>query len=84
MTATAQKTAEWYTQMLMPLENTIKLTIINRLSASLLENEENKKTEMSFFDGLNNSWNDGISPEAEAAAIRSARTQGVTRVLEDF
>lgn len=43
-----------------------------------------EKSDMSFFDGLNGSWNDGISPEDEAAAIRAARTQGTPRVLEDF
>ena len=119
MTVNAEKTADWYAQMLMPLEKTIKLAIINRLSASLLENDEQSPTptqsvgvwcshkvlqsdyippvspqrggvcnppleskkEMNFFDGLNNSWDDGTSPEEETASIRSARTQGKTKVL---
>ena len=83
MNATAQKTAAWYTRMLMPLERNIKLTIISRLSASLVENEASK-TDSGFFDGLTGAWDDGVSPEDEAASIRSARTQGATRVLEDF
>ena len=39
MTAAAQKTADLYTRMLLPLERTVKLTLINRLSASLLQDE---------------------------------------------
>ena len=40
MNAMAQQTADWYAQMLMPLENSIKISIINRLSASILENSD--------------------------------------------
>ena len=39
MNALAQKTAEYYAQLLAPLGNDVKLSIINSLSASLLENE---------------------------------------------
>ncbi len=84
MNAIAKQTANWYAQMLMPLEKSIKISIINRLSASILEEEESSKTGMSFFDGLNNSWCDNISPEEETSSIRSSRTQGKTRLLEEF
>lgn len=84
MSTATKKMADWYTQMLLPLENSIKLTIINRLSASILENIETKKYDMSFFDGLNNSWDNGVSPEVEMTSIHNARTQGVTRHIEDF
>ncbi len=84
MNAMAQQTADWYAQMLMPLENSIKISIINRLSASILENSDSTKTNMSFFDGLNNSWCDNVSPEEETAFIRASRTQGKTRILEEF
>lgn len=39
MNALAQKTAEYYAQLLAPLGNDVKLSIINSLSASLLKNE---------------------------------------------
>lgn len=84
MNAMAKQTANWYAQMLMPLENSIKISIINRLSASILEKENPTKNTMAFFDGLNNSWCDNISPEEETASIRASRTQGKTRVLEEF
>ncbi|MBR4372923.1 MAG: hypothetical protein IKO57_08260 [Treponema sp.] len=84
MNAIAQQTANWYVQMLMPLENSIKITIINKLSASILEKDDSAKEDMSFFNDLNNSWCDDISPEEEADSIRASRTQGKTRILEEF
>ena len=38
----------------------------------------------SFFDGLSDAWDDGVSPEEETARIRDARASGITRMLEDF
>lgn len=84
MNALAAQRADWYAQMLMPLGNSIKITIINKLSASMLENTGSNKKDLSFFDGLNNSWSDDISPEEETASIRNARMSGKTRVLEEF
>lgn len=69
MNAMAQQTTNWYAQMLMPLENSVKISIINRLSASILEKDDSEKTTMSFFDGLNNSWCNNVSPEEETASI---------------
>ena len=84
MNAMASKTANWYAQMLMPLENSIKITLINKLSASILEDSADNKKNLSFFDGLNNSWCDDISPEEETSSIRNSRMSGKTRILEDF
>ncbi len=84
MNAITRETANWYAQMLMPLENSIKITLINKLSASILEKSKQTKKNMSFFDGLSNSWCDDISPEEETAAIRAAMVQGNSRILEDF
>ena len=84
MNTLAAQTADWYAQMLMPLENSIKITIINKLSASMMENTDSNKKNLSFFDGLNNSWCDNISPEEETDSIRKARISGKTRILEDF
>ena len=84
MNAVAEKTADWYAQMLLPLESSIKLTLINKLSASLLDEQEPEKIGISFFDGLTNAWDDGISPEAESESIRAAHTQGKTRRLESL
>lgn len=84
MNAVATQTADWYAQMLIPLDNSIKITIINKLSASMMENAESNKKNMSFFDGLNNSWCDNISPDEETASIRNARLSGKTRILEEF
>lgn len=84
MNSLAARTADWYAQMLMPLENSIKITIINKLSASMMENTKSNKKNLSFFDELNNSWCDTISPEEETASIRNARMSGKTRILEEF
>ncbi len=50
MTGNAQRTAEHYMQLLSPLGNDIKLSIINSLSATLLksETERNSKPFRSF------------------------------------
>ncbi len=76
--------ADLYAQMLMPLENNIKISIINKLSASILEKENSAKTNMSFFDELNNSWCDNVSPEEECDSIRNSRVSDKTRILEEF
>jgi hypothetical protein len=84
MNAAVAQTANWYAQMLMPLEDSVKITIINKLSASMLDDKVSSKTDLSFFDGLNNSWCDDISPEEESASIRNSRVSGKTRILEEF
>ena len=61
-----------------------KLSIISRLSASLLKKTTTKKYDMSFFSPLTNAWDDGTPAEEEVQLIRNARTSGTTRVLADF
>ena len=76
--------ADWYMGMLAPLRKEVKLDIISRLSESLTKKVERRKTDMSFFDGLNNSWDDGTPVEEEIRHIHEARTSGVTRDLIEF
>lgn len=52
---TSINSADWYFNMLAPLNKEVKLDIISRLSASLTKKVKRKKTDMSFFDGLTNS-----------------------------
>ena len=65
---------DWLMRILSTQSNEVKLDIINRLSASMMRN---KPIDMSFFDGLTNAWDDGISPNEEIQKIRNARTSGV-------
>ena len=73
----------WYLRILLPLNSDMKLAIINRLSASMLTKKKKKKNR-DFFDGLNNSWCDGVSADDEIAMLREARTFYNTRVIEEF
>ena len=69
---------DWLMRILSTQSNEVKLDIINRLSASMMRNNKRKKPiDMSFFDGLTNAWDDGISPDEEIQKIRNARTSGV-------
>ncbi len=62
---TTANNADWYYSMLAPLNKEVKLDIISRLSTSLTQKTKRKKTDMSFFDGLNNSWDDETPVEEE-------------------
>ena len=64
---------DWYYSLLAPLSKEVKLDIISRLSASLTRKSAAKKADMSFFDGLNNSWDDGTPVEEEIQHIHEAR-----------
>lgn len=76
---------DWLMRILSTQSNEVKLDIINRLSASMMRNNKRKKPiDMSFFDGLTNAWDDGISPDEEIQKIRNARTSGLTRIIDDF
>ena len=81
---TSINSADWYFNMLAPLNKEVKLDIISRLSASLTKKVKRKKTDMSFFDGLTNSWDDGTPLEEEIKRIHKARTSGLTRNLAEF
>ena len=84
MRTTTINNADWYFKMLAPLNREVKLDIISRLSASLTKKVGRKKTDMTFFDGLNNSWDDGTPVKEETRLIHEARTSGLTRNLVDF
>lgn len=82
MTAIALKNLEWYTSMLEPLDNEMKISIINRLSHSMLEKNSDTISDFSDFSGA---WeNDDLSPEEEADMIREARTSGVSHKVMDW
>ena len=81
---TSVNSADWYFSMLAPLNREVKLDIISRLSASLTKKVKRKKADMSFFDGLNNSWDDGTPAEEEIKLIHEARNSGLTRNLAEF
>ncbi len=84
MDVMAYNTVDWYMRMLAHQMKDVKLDLISRLSASMIDDDKNQKNDMTFFDGLTNAWNDGISPEEEMRIIRASRMQGKTRKIEDF
>lgn len=84
MTAIAIDKTNWFMKMLAPLSRDIKLSIISRLSASLIEERKRHRAKDSFFDGLTGAWIDDVSPEAETERIRSSRVSGVTRNIQTF
>lgn len=71
-------------RMLSPMSSEMKLNIINLLSASMMKKEKRKKVDMSFFNGLSNAWDNGVSTEEEMQAIRNARTSGTTRTIDEL
>lgn len=75
--------SNWIMRLLSPLSDEAKLSIINRLSASLLAKGK-KKDEEGFFVGISGAWEDGVSVEDATAAIRESRNSGETRFLDDF
>lgn len=82
MTAIALKNLEWYTSMLEPLDNEMKISIINRLSHSMLVKNGDI---VSDFSDFSDAWkNDDLSPDEEAAMIRKARTSGVSHTVIDW
>ena len=82
MTAIALKNLEWYTSMLEPLDNEMKISIINRLSHSMLVKENET---ISDFSDFSDAWkNDSLSPDEEAEMIRDARTSGITHKVIDW
>jgi hypothetical protein len=84
MNAMAYNTVDWYMRMLAHQIKEVKLDLISKLSASMIENDNIPKNDMSFFDGLTNAWDDGISPEEEMRIIRESRTHRRTRKIEDL
>ena len=83
MTTFTIDNSNWIMRLLSPLSDEAKLSIINRLSASLLTKGKRKDDDR-FFDEISGAWDDGVSVEDATAAIRESRNSGRTRVLEDF
>lgn len=84
MTTIALEKTNWFMRMLSPMSSEMKLNIINLLSASMMKKEKRKKVDMSFFNGLSNAWDNGVSTEEEMQAIRNARTSGTTRTIDEL
>lgn len=83
MTTFTLDNSNWIMRLLSPLSDEAKLSIINRLSASLLTKGKRKDDDR-FFAEISGAWDDGVSVEDATAAIRESRNSGKTRVLEDF
>ena len=83
MTTFTLDNSNWIMRLLSPLSDEAKLSIINRLSASLLTKGKRKDDDR-FFAEISGAWDDGVSVEDATAAIRESRNSGRTRVLEDF
>ena len=73
-TSIAINNTDWLMRLLSTQTKEVKLDVISRLSASLNRKAERSNTDASFFDGLNNSWDDGTSVEEEINRIHEART----------
>lgn len=84
MTSIAINNTDWLMRLLSTQSKDVKLDIISRLSASLTKKDKRSKSDMSFFNGLTNSWDDGTPAEEEIARIRAARLSGQTRKLVEF
>ena len=84
MTSIAINNTEWLMRLLSTQSNDVKLAIISRLSESRTKKKKKTDNDMSFFDGLINSWDDGTPAEEENARIRAARLSGQTRKLAEF
>ena len=76
MTAFTLENSNWIMRLLSPLSDEAKLSIINRLSASLLAKGK-KNHDDHFFAGISGAWDDGVSVEDATAAIRESRNSGV-------
>ena len=76
MTAFTLENSNWIMRLLSPLSDEAKLSIINRLSASLLAKGK-KNDDDHFFAGIGGAWDDGVSVEDATAAIRESRNSGV-------
>ena len=79
----ALKIMDWYMKLLNPLSTEVWLSLINKLSESLLkESSSFYKTKAAFtsdfFDSLGTSWDDGISPEEETFRLCSTCMYNVT------
>ena len=78
---------DWYMRILEPLNSTMKLDIIERLSESLKSKATHtaKTTSHSdFFDELTGAWEDDRSVEDEMKVIRESRTSNQTRKIDKF
>lgn len=84
MATIAVDKTDWLMRLIAPTSNKVKLSIISRLSESLVKRPSKKKVDMSFFDGLTGAWADETPAEEEVKRIREARTTGCTRQLADF
>ena len=76
MTAFTLENSNWIMRLLSPLSDEAKLSIINRLSASLLAKGK-RNDDDHFFAGISGAWDDGVSVEDASAAIRESRNSGV-------
>lgn len=85
MLNSAVNTTNYYINLLNPLSDEAKLNIIHALTTSMLKEKESKSRDLThFFDGLSNSWDDGITPEETSEEIRKMSVFGRTRHIESL
>ena len=84
MTSVAINNTDWLMRLLSTQSKEVKLDIISRLSASLTRKNKAKKDDMSFFDSLTNSWDDGTPVEEEVARIKAARHSDDFDILKEL
>ncbi|MBQ7984804.1 MAG: hypothetical protein IJ250_04115 [Bacteroidales bacterium] len=83
MTGTLEAT-DWYMRFLNPLSSEIKISLIKRLSESLLDQtafEEDFAPDDDIFSEFSSSWQDGLSARQETELIRNARQFNATRKI---
>ena len=86
MYANAPQNTDDYIRILKKLDNREKHRIINALTESMQESQEERKIEsMAEFRSKFSAWKeDGETAEETVAKIRNARCSGVTRHIESF
>ena len=82
MYAKDSKVTDNYIRILKDFDDHEKLRIINALTESMLESQEEKEESMEEFLNSLTAWKeDGESYEETVAKLRNARCSGVTRHL---
>lgn len=77
-------TTNWYLQLLNPLSNSEKLSIINSLSASLLESTKPKKQKDITERVLAQYYGAWVGPESADEIVRVIKEHSTSRAPLDF
>lgn len=84
ISGTDASTANALWTLMKPLKHDIKVYLIHLLQQSLVE-EKRLSDKEALFSKIKGAWKkDGITAEEEILSIRTARTQGLTRNIQDL